>query len=229
MNNSRSPTQQFPNTENHSSQSTLSVSNLKWKKWRNPQLHGGFFHPSSSSCGLGRVRHGISTQPWNSHLCFSPNNSIPMWLSDTHTHTYIYDPGGLGNPHGVTVCPDQYYSIYTQVLAALEATAAIQTGNGWTQGGGVYKLNPIKKQWLSGANIDPVFPQTLQSHTYDCLFFLQFVLPFDWQHPEERCCYHDDSSCYIRVFDEHHPDTFKSAADNDMRVIIPVIMMYLHL
>lgn len=88
----------------------------------------------------------------------------------TVKHIHTHDPGGLGNPHGLTVCPDQYYSIHTRVLAALEAAAAIQTIHGWTRGGRVYKLNPIKKQWLSGANIDPVF-------LTKSVFFFFFLTP----------------------------------------------------
>lgn len=74
-------------TTNHFSQLTYwQFSNLKLRSGETQRT----LQPSPSCCGLDRHGHGISTGPWNSHSCFRPNNSIPRWLSGTHTHTLTH-------------------------------------------------------------------------------------------------------------------------------------------
>lgn len=45
------------------------------------KLKGSFSPPPFPCCSLDSHGHSTTTQPWNNHLCFSPNNSIPVTVS----------------------------------------------------------------------------------------------------------------------------------------------------
>lgn len=43
----------------------------------------GSFSPPLPCCSLDSHGHSTTTQPWNNHLCFRPNNSIPLDCQNT--------------------------------------------------------------------------------------------------------------------------------------------------